>query len=262
MNGKPQEIRKNEREDLLEQIITQGLDKMNTHPQAEAGPEAPADEAQPAPEREDSGKAVSPTEKKNRRSAVYLYLLILFGAAFLMLLLAYLIQQRSSESTISDLRNSMNLSRQELLDEIRELEEQNDALSEDLDRLNSVLKHWQKLYAEEAQEGQVYYSQLSIAQEELYSWQSFWALYRYYLAEDYEGCAALFLLQLQGEYAYIGMGTEVWRLTILEEVIDRGLLDEDYASHPSDYDELLQAYLDRPVLFGAEEDHGPTITYD
>ena len=40
--------------------------------------------------------AVSLQEQRNKRSSVYVYLAVLFGAAFLMLLLAYLVQQRNN----------------------------------------------------------------------------------------------------------------------------------------------------------------------
>ena len=58
---------------------------------------------------------------------------MLFGAAFLMLLLAYFIQQRNNESTISDLQSSMNLSREELMEEI-------ETLKEEREQLNAVLQ--------------------------------------------------------------------------------------------------------------------------
>ena len=62
-----------------------------------------------------NGKTSSPSlGKKNKSSTVYLYLLILFGAAFLMLLLAYFVQQRNIENAVSDPHNSMSLSREEL----------------------------------------------------------------------------------------------------------------------------------------------------
>ena len=76
---------------------------------------------------------------KNKRSSVYIYLLILFGAAFLMLLLAYFVQQRNSESAISDLRDSMNLSRTELLAEVETLKADNESLQQDIGGLSAQL---------------------------------------------------------------------------------------------------------------------------
>lgn len=123
MSEKTRETRDDGQEDILEQVITQGLHEIKAPAQTEAA-EARTGETPSASQREDA----SPAARKNRRSAVYLYLLILFGAAFMMLLLAYFVQQRNSETTISDLRNTMNLSREELMDEIRDLEKKNSAL--------------------------------------------------------------------------------------------------------------------------------------
>lgn len=88
-----------------------------------------------APVSRETGRGTAPdvsreTEKppKNRRSSAYLYLVILFGTAFLMLLLAYFVQQRNNQSTIDGLQNSWNLSREELAEENRKLTEENEEL--------------------------------------------------------------------------------------------------------------------------------------
>ena len=122
MSDKPQDTQG----DILDEIM--GRDPAYRGDAPLEGPEqAPPqssglEDSAPVPEME--GGEAAESSKKNRRSAVYIYLLILFGAAFMMLLLAYFIQLRNSETTISDLRDSMNLSRDQLLDEIDELKEQ------------------------------------------------------------------------------------------------------------------------------------------
>ena len=78
--------------------------------------------------RETSAERETKTPPKNRKSSAYLYLVILFGAAFLMLLLAYFVQQRNNESTISGLQDSWNLSREELLEKNQLLTEKNEEL--------------------------------------------------------------------------------------------------------------------------------------
>lgn len=244
MSGKPQIARENEQEDFLEQIITQGLDKMKSSEQAAAAGDAPADETPSAPKQEDSETAASPAppEKKNRRSAVYLYLLILFGAAFLLLLLAYF----SSETTISDLRDSMNLSREQLLEEIKDMQERNAALIGTIDRLNDDLIQWQKRYEEKDQELNFLLIQINAAQEDLYSLGSFLQLERYYLAEDYESCAAILLLQMQGQYAFHPPdGMDRRYEEIVKAVIGAGVLDQNFELHPDDYEDLLDAYFDK-----------------
>lgn len=124
MSDKPRHNQDDVQEDLIEQIISQGLNRQKASPQEEA----PADETPPAPEEKAKEKASS-REKRNKRSSAYIYLLILFGAAFFMLLLAYFIQQRNSESAMSDLRNTMNLSREELMDQIKVLEKEKEQLN-------------------------------------------------------------------------------------------------------------------------------------
>ena len=269
MNGKPQEARKDEQEDILEQIIAQGLDKRKTSAQTAAAEKSSEGETPPSPRQEDSGAAAPPANKKNRRSAVYLYLLILFGAAFFMLLLAYFIQQRSNESTISDLKDSMNLSRQELLDEIRALEEENEGLTGIIDRMSGDLIQWQERYEEKEQEVTDLRNQYYDRQEELYySWTSFWELEQFYQAGDYESCAAVLILQRQSQIPYYTPKVALERYEeIVRAVIDAGILEEDYYNYPDNYNDLLDAYFaEHPVLSGEEGNHSPTgqsnIIYD
>ena len=106
MSEKPQNARADGQEDLLEQITAQGLEKITPPAQTAAEPETPSGK------RKDS---TALTDRKTRRSGVYLYLLVLFGAAFLMLLLAYFIQRRNNENPTSDLRESAVLSQEEPL---------------------------------------------------------------------------------------------------------------------------------------------------
>lgn len=80
------------------------------------------------------------TPSRNKRSSVYTYLAVLFGAAFLMLLLAYFVQQRNNESTISGLQNSWNLSREELMQENDWLEEENKSLTAQITELEEDLQ--------------------------------------------------------------------------------------------------------------------------
>lgn len=146
MSDKPQE-------DILDQIITQGLNKMDTPPeppQEEASRQNPP-QGETAPEEAPAGqdgKTASPAQKRNKRSSVYIYLLILFGAAFMMLLLAYFVQQRSNASTIDELRSSMNLSREKLLEQIETLEKDKESLRKEISRNNDRANQAQTQYNE------------------------------------------------------------------------------------------------------------------
>ena len=219
-------------DDLLEQIITQGLDKLNA-PAQTAGTDDPPEAAPSPPNAENGAGTARLTDRKAKRTAVYLYLVVLFGAAFLMLLLAYFVQQRSSEDTISDLRNSMNLSREGLLAEIRDLEAQNSALNVELTQL-------QTRYEEQVQDANNLWIELSTAQKDLSSWDAFWSLEQYYQLENYDTCAVLLLMQEQDNYR-IPQAVQARYAEIVRAVIDTGILDEDYAQHPEDYNDLLDA---------------------
>lgn len=245
MSEKPQKIRAGVQEDPLEQIITQGLDKIEA-PEHATTVEIPTDEAPPTPKQEDSGENPPPASRKSRRSAVYLYLLILFGAAFMMLLLAYFIQQRSNEYTISSLRDSMNLSRKELLDQIRDLEEKNEALNEEIGLLNGELIQWQERYEEKDGKLTESWNLLNAMQEEIYCYRSFLQLEQYYQSGDLESCAAILILQMQGNTPYrTPYGAEERQEEIVKAVITAGILDEDYVLHPDAYQNLLDAYFDK-----------------
>lgn len=123
-----------------------------------------ADELSPQGEAEQSGLCLDdvsretsetqekapPPPQKNSPSSFYRYLLVLFGAAFLMLLLAYFVQQRNSDAVQDDLE-LLTASREELLEQIKELEEANHDLAKDNGLLKYERGHYQELY-EKAQD--------------------------------------------------------------------------------------------------------------
>ena len=117
MSEKPRETQGDRQEDFGAQVITQGLEKITgpaqTADMEEATPKAALSAAKP----KNGNRTASAGDRKSRQSAVYLYLLILFGAALLMLLLAYFVQQRGNENTVSDPRNSTSLSREGALND-------------------------------------------------------------------------------------------------------------------------------------------------
>ena len=132
-------------------------------PQAEAGGRnpSPGGSRETPPEGQPNAPTVSretpdgPGEAlgKNKRSSFYVYLVVLFGAAFLMLLLAYFVQRRNNETAISELRSTMDLSREELMEEIQGLEEEKLGLEGQITQLEEQLKQEQ----ESSQEFQTLY---------------------------------------------------------------------------------------------------------
>ena len=235
------ELSQNDANDPLEQVFQRGLETADAPPQT---PDPP--EPNRASEGTDEAKAGPAGEKKNNRSSVYLYLLILFGAAFLMLLLAYFVQQRNSETTISDLKYSMNLSRDGLLAQIEDMEKQNTALDEKITQLQNDLAQWQERYEAKDQELTESRDLLNAIQEEVFCYRSFLQLDRYYQEGDLESCAAILLSQMQGQTTYrTPYGAEERQEEIVNAVIEAGILDEDYVLHPDDYKDLLDAYYDK-----------------
>lgn len=200
---------------------------------------------QPSPEGapDASRETPSPAQGKNKRSSFFVYLAVLFGAAFLMLLLAYFVQRRNNETAYSDLQNTMNLSRGELMEEIRGLEEEKQGLLAEQEGLQAQLSDAQAtldganaLY-EDLQDGyDKYVGYTSILQ----------ALYAAEVkleARDYEGAAAE-LTDIEYPYFVDTIGNydaemehgnpEGLRLrprfdALVEELTRRGALDESWA---------------------------------
>lgn len=110
----------------LNEILDRSTPSILEPPEKEPSSKGPAEAENVLRETPEPERSTSPTEK-NKRSSVYVYLAILFGAAFLMLLLAYFVQQRNNETVLDDLR-STTASRQELLEDIQRLEEENETL--------------------------------------------------------------------------------------------------------------------------------------
>lgn len=84
--------------------------------------------------------------RPRKKVAVVSYLAILFGAAFLLLLLSYFMQQRASEQAISGLQNSVNSiqSVETLVDTNKRLSEENKELTAQADALSDQIEALEK----------------------------------------------------------------------------------------------------------------------
>ena len=81
-------------------------------------------------------------ERPRRRGSVLIYLVILFAAAFLVLLMSFLMQQRANQEAIDNLQQTSESavqSLENLLQENEALKEQNGALQTQLDELQGQL---------------------------------------------------------------------------------------------------------------------------
>lgn len=170
----------------------------------------------------DSGKKVSPA---NKRTSVYRYLLVLFGAAFILLLLAYFIQQRSSETAISDLRDTMNLSRAELMEEIDALKEEKAALEEQTGRLQEERDDLEKQLDELREQHAGLLDDFSGQHKQVEGWLNFWVLEESFLARDYEACAHF--LQTLANSGSLNVPDSDSALARMREICDI-LIERDY----------------------------------
>lgn len=114
---------------MLNEILDRAMAKSQTAPEKDGEQKSPPQEETPAPKKEEASP--SPPEK-NKPSSAYIYLAVLFGAAFLMLLLAYFVQQRNNATVQEDLRIT-TASREELLEDIKALEKERDQLQKEVE---------------------------------------------------------------------------------------------------------------------------------
>lgn len=91
----------------------------------------------------DTGEAELPSEKpksrKSKQNAVIVYIVLLFTAVFLLILLSYFMHSRESENTISSLYESQSEFRREAEAEISRLKEENEVLQREVDELTRQL---------------------------------------------------------------------------------------------------------------------------
>lgn len=151
---------------------------MTDKPQHEFGVSRETDTEAPSDVSRETGK------KPSRKSAVYLYLLVLFGAAFLMLLLAYFVQQRNNDATQEDLE-LLTASRQELMEDIQRLEQENDKLQKDVDLKQYATEQARELYEKVRQENREYEKSLDNVRSQLSNARILWYLERFINEKDY-----------------------------------------------------------------------------
>ena len=102
-------------------------------------PEPNTEETQSVKKPEET-KSTPPLKPKNHGASVFTYLAILFAAAFLMLLLAYFIQQRNNDVALDHLRDSITSyqSLDQLIEENQALDDENQRLTQELENYYKV----------------------------------------------------------------------------------------------------------------------------
>lgn len=144
-----------------------------------------SEEVNRTPEAPASGSTKKP-RTPHKKTGVGLYLVILFAAAFLMLLLAYFMQVRSSEETLGSLKESLTS-----IESLDDLIKQNQDLHDEVDELEGALEAAEKNSSELEKSYQSALADAETAQTALLSWSVFWEAEELYRAEDYEACAEL-----------------------------------------------------------------------
>ena len=122
----------------------------------------------------------------------------------------------------------------------------NAALGEELNHYKDESTQWRDYYHEKEKEADNLREQYYAARTSSNAWQAFWMLEQSYQSGDYESCAALLLLIAQRKYAYYSAPSDSERdlyVKVVQAVLDEGILAEDYLSHISDYEEMIDAYL-------------------
>lgn len=169
--------------------------------------------------------------EKNKRSSFYVYLAVLFGAAFLMLLLAYFVQQRNNDAVLDDLR-STTASREELLEDIKALEEERDQLKKEVEyqkgRVTQKNEETERLQSNLEDSN----SKWSDQRIQIMSLEYFWYIDQFMKNKDYPMAAAAVLFQADSL-------RETWNTQVAinpvqieqyeayrQELIDRGYLEE------------------------------------
>ena len=207
-------------------------------PSGPAGEGAPGKQAEgrpdgnPGPEQtldRHVSRETSPHPPNGKRSSFYVYLAVLFGAAFLMLLLAYFVQRRNNETAISALRSTMDLSREELMEEIQGLEEEKAALEEQTDQLQEERDDLEKQLDELRNQHAQLTDDFSDQYKKVEGWLNFWALEERFLSRDYEACARF--LQTLANSGSLNLPDSDSALARMREIrdtlVDRGYLAED-----------------------------------
>ena len=183
----------------------------NIRPESQEAPQEVPQEPVNVPE---GGQPTPPAEEKTdkapisdkKRTALLRYMAVLFGVAFLLVLLSFLIQIRDSRETISDL----NKSNASALQNAVQLQEQNQTLSNAKKELETQLE-------EQSQEMEDLEEQLADAEDEAeenalradeenrmrLSYEQLLAALELYNQENYEDCLAILEEEIPAEDAEI-----------------------------------------------------------
>lgn len=159
--------------------------------------------------------------RRQRRTSVFTYLAVLFAAAFTMLFMAYLMQERANDAALGSLMESITSyeSLNTLIEENQALHAERDALEEQLQKARESADAWQEKYQQQAGEG-------AAAEKQAEAWAVLWQIEYCYGAGELEECAAL-CRQLSACAGAIGDEAALARLReIFDALAAEGYVDE------------------------------------
>ena len=157
---------------------------------AEERPQVPSPDPAPAPEKGRDPRPMTHGQQRRRQRSVFQYVAILFGAAFLLLLVTFLMERRQYEQIqeenqeqIDDLRQSVPA-----VQSLEELYSENAALREQVDELETQLEQSQEQAGNLAQANEALSLQLERTEQAM-DW--FWQIDEAYVRGRYSLCRDL-----------------------------------------------------------------------
>ncbi len=189
-------------------------------------PDSTTEETQTAKKPEEA-KSASPQKSKRRGASVFTYLAILFAAAFLMLLLAYFIQQRNNDVAMDHLRDSITSyqSLDQLIEKNQTLGDENKQLTQDLEAAQEDSQQWQTLYEDLDADYKAASAQADTVEALL-------SLSIAYQGEDFETCAGI-LQDLAASADYTAPADENirnWLQGVCDALADGGYINPETVS--------------------------------
>jgi len=176
----------------------------------------------------------TPLDEKSGQKRVYGYIFLLFIVAFSLLLWSFLMNQRSNEQVISELRGSAN-TLQSTLDRNLDLQKQTEALEA---RVAELEKQVQKLEKEKTSLQDQLRQRTETERQLLDESQELEAVRAVYYAE---------ILSAQGDHAAAAAVLTSWEPGVLPEMLNRWDADSAHSSAPGSDPEPARGRYDRLV---------------
>lgn len=154
-------------------------------PQEEAPSPAPA-QAKPEASNEKPPAYVPPATREKRQRSVVHYIAILFAAAFLLMLLTYVMDRRQNQAMVDDLNQSLSGLQESLTDQssLQDIYEDNMALIQQVQELEDQVKDL-------TQENQQQAAQLESQEKTAQAMDWFWQIDEAYVLGRYSLCRSL-----------------------------------------------------------------------